>query len=437
MTTTYALARTPRSVLVLCLLCMTLEGYDVIAYGAVLPALLADRELALSEVEAGLLGSLTPIGMLFGAMAIGLTTDIVGRRKLVLVSVTTFSAAMLLCAVAPGIALFGLGRFAVGLGAGGVLPTIAALVYEYSPAHRRNFKNALAFAGVGAGGALAALVAVLLVPSAGFRAEFLVGGAAALVVLPTVIWGLPESLAFLKARERPEEARRWMERLGLDADSVTERAADSPVLARKGIGRLAVLVSRPYRTTTVMFCLTTFVSLLILFGLLTWLPVLMRQAGYPLGSALTFLLVLNLGTALGPLLIGKVADRIGSRRAILATFALSAAGIAALSRPMPMVLLYVAVVLAGMGTIGTQLLLNVFIASRYPVEIRATALGTALSVGRFGGITGPMYGSALLGMALSPSWNFYGFAAPALLGIAFVALVPREEAPKIQRSVVS
>ncbi|OLT16178.1 hypothetical protein BJF78_14910 [Pseudonocardia sp. CNS-139] len=415
-------ARTPRSVLLLCLACMTLEGYDVIAYGAALPFMLADAGWDLTVAQAGLLGSLTPIGMLVGAVVVGVLTDVVGRRRLILASVAVFSLAMLLCGLAPGVPLFAAGRLLVGLGVGGVLPSIAALVFEYSPPQRRNLNTALAFAGVGTGGALAAIVAATVVPALGFRAEYLIGGLAALVVLPLALWLLPESLVHLRARGREDAARRWAQRLRLDPepaspDALTGSSGDGP-------GRLAALFGRRHALTTVLFCLTTFVSLLVLFGLYTWLPQLMRTAGYELGSALTFLIVLNLGTAGGPLLVGRVADRVGSKPATAASFLLAVVGIAVLSTPLPIGLLYVAVVLAGVGTVGTQILINVFVASRYPVQVRATAIGTALSVGRLGGILGPLYGSLLLSAQLPTSALFYAFAAPALVGAVLVALVP-------------
>ncbi|ROS43959.1 AAHS family benzoate transporter-like MFS transporter [Amycolatopsis thermoflava] len=415
-------ARTPRSVLLLCLACMTLEGYDVVAYGAALPFLLADRSWQITVAQAGVLGTLTPVGMLAGAVAAGLLTDIVGRRRLILASVTVFSAAMLVCALAPGVPVFALGRILVGLGVGGVLPSIAALVYEYSPSRRRNLDTALAFAGVGTGGALAAVVAAVVVPAAGFRAEFLIGGLGALVVLPLAVRYLPESLVYLRATGRGDELRRWAARLRLDPGPAgpVEAAA-----AGAGTGRLAVLFSRRYAVTTVLFCLTTFASLLVLFGLYTWLPQLMRSAGHELGSALTFLVVLNVGTAAGPLLVGRLADRVGSQRATAGSFLLAVVGISVLSQPMPLVFRYVAVVLAGVGTVGTQILINVLIAGRYPVHVRATAIGVALSVGRLGGILGPLYGGMLLSAQLPTASLFYAFAAPALLGAVLVTLVPR------------
>lgn len=419
-------ARTPASVLLLCLACMTLEGYDVIAYGAALPAMLADRDWGLTVAQAGLIGSLTPIGMLFGAALVGLLTDMLGRRRLVLASVTIFSLAMVLCGIAPGVTLFALGRVLVGIGVGGVLPSIAALVFEYSAPQRRNLNTSLAFAGVGVGGALAAVVAATVVPQFGFRAEYLIGGLAALVVLPLAVRFLPESLVHLRASGQDWVAERWIHRLGLDP-ALTEPAVSVAASEEQagGRGRFAALFSRCRAATTTLFCLTTFASLLVLFGLYTWLPQLMRSAGYELGSALTFLIVLNVGTAIGPVAVGRLADRIGSRPATAASFLLAVIGIAVLSYPLPLGVLYLAVVLAGVGTVGTQILINVFIASRYPTRIRATAIGTALAVGRLGGILGPVYGGILLSAQLPTPVLFYAFAAPAILGAILVALIPR------------
>jgi AAHS family benzoate transporter-like MFS transporter len=88
------------------------------------------------------------------------------------------------------------------------------------------------------------------------------------------------------------------------------------------------------------------------------------------------------------------------------------------------------VVLAGVGTVGTQILINVFVASRYPVHVRATAIGTALSVGRLGGIVGTLYGGLLLSAELPTAWLFYGFAAPAVIGAVLVLLVPGRAAAR-------
>ena len=63
------------------------------------------------------------------------------------------------------------------------MPSITALVFEYSAPQRRNVNTAVAFAGIGIGGAAMPVVAATVVPAFGFRSEFLVGDLAALVIL--------------------------------------------------------------------------------------------------------------------------------------------------------------------------------------------------------------------------------------------------------------
>jgi AAHS family benzoate transporter-like MFS transporter len=408
-------------VLLLCLACLIFEAYDVTAFGATVPFLLAEDGWGVTVAQAGVLGSMTPVGMLVGAASTGLLTDLWGRRRLILASLALFSLAMLACAVAPGVAVFGIARFVVGIGVGGILPSAAALIYEFSAPGRRNVNSAIAHSGLGLGTALAALTAAVLAPGFGFRSVYLVGGAAGLVVLPLAMRLLPESLVLLRSRGRIAEARQWAQRLGLDPELATappDRTEDT------GRGRFRQLFSARYRTSTLLFSAATFVSLLVLFGIYTWLPQLMRSAGYEVGSALTFLVVLGIGTAVGPLFIGRIADRVGSRPTIAVSFLLAVVGISLLSQPLPGWLLYAAVVLAGVGTVGTQILLNMFIASRYPVHIRATAIGFALSAGRIGGIIGPTYGSLLLTTALPTTLLFLAFAAPAVIGAIVIAAVP-------------
>jgi Arabinose efflux permease len=134
-------------VLGLCFVVIVFDGYDLIVYGAAIPALLQYQPWGLTPATAGAIGSYALIGMLVGALVAGAVTDYVGRRKVMLVSVSWFSVAMACCAVAPSPELFGLFRLLGGLGLGGVMPTAIALTAEYSAAHRRSLNNALMFSG--------------------------------------------------------------------------------------------------------------------------------------------------------------------------------------------------------------------------------------------------------------------------------------------------
>lgn len=419
--------RTPRAVLALSFAALTLEGYDLIMYGTVVPSLLSYRAWDLTPEQAGFLGSLAVFGMLLGALGSGALTDRIGRRWTMVLSVTVFSVAMGLCAVATSPGQFGFFRFVVGLGAGGLMPTVVALIVEYSPMHRRSLNTAIAFAGVGIGGAVAGLLAIAIVPAYGFRAMFAVGLAPLIIVLPLLLRFLPESVEYLRARGREEEIREVIERHGLEIDHESVHGPLDSDVAEVPIARgtqLRTIFGRDLLVTTLLFWVGTFLCLLVLFGANAWLPALMVKAGYGLGSALSFLLVLNLGAVLGTLAASPLADRLGSKPIVAAAFLAAAVSLSLLALRPPTAVVYLLVAIAGVGTTGTQILINTYVGTSYPTASRATALGLSLGAGRLGGVLGPSYGGYLLATGLPVSGQFYAYAIPALFGCLVVLAIP-------------
>jgi MFS transporter, AAHS family, benzoate transport protein len=388
--------RTPPAVLLLGFAALVLEGYDIVMYGTVVPSLLTHQDWSMTPDTVGHIGSGTVAGMLVGALVAGLLSDRVGRRRVLMASVTLFSVAMLACAVAGGPGQFAAFRILVGLGTGGLLPTVVALVVDHSPRHRTALNCAIAFAGVGVGGALAGILGTLLVPDHGFRIMFALGGLPILVVLPLMWWLLPEARAFERAHD---EGAGWL-------------------------GATRTLLAPPYLRPTLVFAAAIFFCLLIVFGANAWLPALMIKSGYGVTSSLSFLLVLNLGAAVGTLAASPVADRMGAKLVVVAAFLAAAVSLALLATKPPVALVYVLVAIVGVGTTGTQILLNAYVGAFYPTELRATALGLTLGLGRLGGILGPTYGAHLL-TGLGHGWQFHAYAIPAALGAAVVLCVPR------------
>ena len=166
-------------------------------------------------------------------------------------------------------------------------------------------------------------------------------------------------------------------------------------------------------------------GLLLVYGLNTWLPEIMRSAGYPLGAALALLLTLNVGAVIGLLVGGRVADRIGVRPATITWFSLGAVFLALLSIKLPGVGVYVVVMLAGIFVFSAQVLIYAWVGRLYPAAVRGSALGAASGVGRLGAITGPALGGALLAAGLANPWGFYAFALVAALGALAAAAVGR------------
>ncbi|WP_199847888.1 MFS transporter [Streptomyces dysideae] len=396
------------------------DGYDLIVYGAVVPTLLRYEPWGLTPTEAGLIGSYALVGMLVGALVAGAVTDLVGRRKVLLVSVSWFSLTMAACAMAPSAEIFGLFRLLGGLGLGGVMPTAIALTAEYSAAHRRSLNNALMFSGYSVGGILSAVLALALVPAFGFRIMFWLGALPLVTVVPLLWRFLPESVSYLVAKGRTEEAARVAAQVGA---RVPERPEGSAGPAGKSA--VAALFTRRHLVPAVLFAVTSFFGLLLVYGLNTWLPQIMKSAGYPLSSSLLFLVTMNAGAAVGSVLVAPIGDRLGMKPVTVVTFVSAAVSIYLLSSPMAAPVMYALVAVAGFGTIGTQIMVNAYVAMHFPPEVRATALGWTLGIGRLGAVVGPTFGGILLASDLAVEWNFYAFAIPAAAGALVVFLLPK------------
>ncbi|MEV5706192.1 MFS transporter [Actinoallomurus sp. NPDC052274] len=382
---------------------MTLEGYDLVAFGATAPLLHRYRPWGLSLPALGVLGSLTPVGMLFGALLVGQLTDRYGRRRTALVSLVAVSLGMFTCAFALDPQVFGAGRFMVGLGVGAIYPAITPLIFEITPVTRKNLYSAIVQCGVTIGGSLAAMVANVLLHKSDFRLEYLVGGGVGLLLLVMSHRWLPESPAY---RRTSAEAQRT-----------------------PGDGGFRLVLRPPYVGTTTLFCGVVICSFLLIFGINTWLPQLMQAARYPLGSSLTLLTLLNLGATVGGLAIAILADRAGSKGPIIACFVVAAGAITGLSVKSPPAILYAVVMIGGAGALGVQGLINVYISRTYPVDARGSAVGVTLGIGRIGAIAGPTLGGWVLAAGFAPQWNFVLFAIPAILG-AILALAIGSGTPR-------
>lgn len=370
-----------------------LDGFDLVVLGTVLPALLRDHVWGLTPGTASVISTFGLIGMMIGAMAIGTITDLIGRRKALIIAVIAFSAFTALCAISPSAFVFGLLRFLAGLGLGGCLPTAIALVTEYARKGKGGSATTTVMTGYHVGAVLTALLGIWLIQPLGWRAMFVAGALPALVLVPLMIKYLPESESFERARE-------------------TQGASATQVVG--GLFRGGLL------RATIAFWVTSFMGLLLVYGLNTWLPEIMRQAGYPLGAALGLLLTLNLGGVVGLLVAGRVADKVGVRPAVIFWFLGAAVFLALLSVKLPAVGLYAAVFLTGGFVFSAQVLVYAYIGKTYPDAMRATGIGWAAGVGRVGAISGPILGGALLTAGIAYPWGFYAFAAVGALGAAAV-----------------
>ena len=147
-------------------------------------------------------------------------------------------------------------------------------------------------------------------------------------------------------------------------------------------------------------------GMFLIYGLNTWLPQMMRQAGYPLGSSLSFLLMLNITAAIGALFAGAIADRIGAKIVISISYLMAAICIGLLTIKPSVTIIYLLIGLAGIGSVGITQILNAYVTQYFPSHIRATSLGWGLGLGRVGAIAGPILVGIIMTMQYDLVWNF-------------------------------
>ena len=379
----------------LCWITVMLEGYDLVVLGAVIPTLIDTAHVGIDVAGATTIATLSLVGVAIGAAMVGPLTDRFGRRIVLLGSIALFSIFTLLIPIAPSVAVFAAFRLIAGLGLGACMPTALTYMSEFLPPANRAKASTWTMTGYHVGAVLTSLLALAVIPD--WEPLFYAGGIAGLLILPIMWIKLPESEAFLQARKTA--------------------AAKVP---------LSMLLKPPYLRATIAVWVGSFMGLLLVYGLNTWLPKIMAGAGYPLDSAITMLLVLNVGAIAGLLLAGWAADRRGIKPVVLLWFALSAVLLALLSVKFGNTfLLNVAIFVTGVFVFSGMVLIYAYVTHAYPPAIRGTALGLASAVGRLGAIFGPMVTGALVAAGLGYPWGFYFFAAVAVLGLLAMFTVPR------------
>ncbi|QPP07401.1 aromatic acid/H+ symport family MFS transporter [Streptomyces bathyalis] len=384
----------------LCWLAVALDGFDLVVLGAVIPTLTKTHALGFDPGTLTTAATLGLVGVGIGAVAIGPLTDRFGRRASLMTCIAAFSVLTLAIAWAPNIATFVALRFLSGLGLGACLPTALAYMTEYARPGRRGSAVTQMMTGYHVGAVLTAVLAIVVIPKLGWEAMFAVGGLAGLLTLPVMWAKLPESQAFLDARGK------------------VASAAGEPVRPS------ALLRGRLLRVSLGIW-IASFMGLLLVYGLNTWLPQIMGAAGYSVGDSLGLLLALNLGAVAGLLLAGRVSDARGNKRTVLLWFGVSAVFLALLSVKLESTaVVYAAVFLAGVFVFSAQVLVYAFVGHLFAAEVRGTALGLAAGVGRLGAIVGPFLGGLLVSAGVAHPWGFYAFSVAAVLAVLALLVVP-------------
>jgi MFS family permease len=420
-----------------------LDGLEVTLVGAIGPVLTQPATLHLTNTQLGGTASAYLAGAVVGALVFGRLTDLFGRKRLFLVTLTVYLLATLASGLAWSFLSFAAFRFLTGAGIGGEYSAVNSAIDELIPARVRGHTDLAINSTYWLGTALGAALTFLLLnprflpPSLGWRCVFGVGAALGLSVL-VLRRHVPESPRWLLLHGRDREAAAITDAIERDVGRHAHLPPPGHPVPLEAKGRVTfkaiarVLFERHRRRSILGLSLMVAQAFAYNGVFFTYALVLSRFYRVAPGHVGLYLIPFALGNLLGPLVLGVLFDRIGRRKMIALTYGVSGLLIA----------------LTGYGlvrgwfdaTTQTAMWSGVFfiasaaassayltVSELFPVELRGMAIALFYAIGTaVGGIAAPSLFGALLETG-SRARVFIGYLVGAALmcSAGLTATVPR------------
>ncbi|MDV7560090.1 3-(3-hydroxy-phenyl)propionate transporter MhpT [Acinetobacter baumannii] len=393
--------------LLLCFAIAIFEGFDLQSMGVAAPRMRA--EFMLDNAQMAWAFSAAILGTLPGAILGGRFADIVGRKKILIFSILLFGIMSLLTAYAANFSLLLLIRFCTGLGMGGALPMMITLASEAVPDQHKGTAVSVMYSGIPFGGLLTSVVAMSLAGDAEWRHIFYIGGIAPILLIPLIMRFLPESNDYLQRKVQAQQTTPFFE----------------------------VLFAKERRMSTIQLWISFFCTLVVLYFLLNWLPLLMGAQGLSKLQANYIQMGYNVGGILGSVLMGVLLDKLRMSFVIKLIYLGILFSLCCLAISPTVALLALSAVGCGLFIVGGQSALYGLAAMYYPTEMRGTGVGAAVAIGRIGSFAGPLMAGFLLSLGQS-STIVIGSSIPVILIAAISALLlvkkPKQPVHLVQSS---
>ncbi len=428
-----------------------LDGLEVTIVGSLGPALQQRATLGLTAGEVGWAGSVYVAGAVCGALVFGRLADRFGRKRLFLVTLAVYLAATLLTSLTWSFATFALCRFLTGFGIGGEYAAINSAIDELIPARVRGLVDLAINGSFWVGAAAGAAISIVLLdpsrfdPDVGWRLAFVLGALLAIAIL-LVRRYLPESPRWLMTHGHFAEAERVIE--GIEAHVAqrhtlpTQHGEPLTIRVRELVSwrEIARLIATHYRRRALLgFVLMASQAFFYNAIFFTYALVLTNFFGVSVAGVGYYIFPFAIGNFLGPLLLGSLFDRVGRRKMIAATYALSGVGLLATAYAFDQGWLdavsqawcWSAVFFFASAAASSAYLT---VSEVFPLEMRAMAISLFYAIGTgVGGFVGPALYGALIDTGERGSL-FWGYAGAAVLmcvaaGVALRIGVDAERQP--------
>jgi MFS transporter, putative metabolite:H+ symporter len=409
-----------RRLFLVCAVTWAADAAEIFLLSFALPGF--SDEFGLTGGQAGLVVTATFAGMLLGAWFWGTLSDRIGRRTGFQLTVAVFAVFGLASAFAPGPVWLAVLRFATGFGLGGALPLDFSVFAEYLPTRNRGRWLVLLESFWAVGTVMAAGLALVVMPTLGWRWLLATSAVAAVLVL-WVRRRVPESARYLVSRGRTDEAAAILERVATD-NGAPRLYASVVVPAGESVGTpTSALLSGGLRRVTLSLWSTWLLIAFAYYGIFVWLPQVLSDQYGVLDSQLYvfFIAVVQLPGYFSAAWLLERWGRLPVLRVYLAISGL-ATFLWAVAGGTSTVL--VAAGLMSFFSLGAWAALYAYTPEVYPTQIRTTGMGAASGMARVGGVVAPLVGGALFAVSLVAALSVF---AVAFLAAAAVVMSLRRE----------
>ncbi|MGH7091880.1 MAG: MFS transporter, partial [Stellaceae bacterium] len=319
-------------------------------------------------------------------------------------------------------------RFLTGMGVGGGMANAIALTSEFFPERSRAGMTAAMFVGFPLGSSLGGYLSGWLIPHFGWPSVFIAGGLLPVLVAPALAFLMPESIRHLVVSGAPaDRIAAVLNRINKDARFPMNARFVIPEERRSGL-TVRHLFSGGRALGTALIWVVFFMSLLDIFLVASWLPIILRDSGLALSTAVDITATMALAGVVACIVTAPVLNRQGCFAVLLPSYLLLTVALACFGYAGTNIgLLLLTAALVGGGNIAGQNTANAFAAAYYPTYIRATGVGWALGIGRCGAIAGPAIGGTILALHMSGETLFMVAAIPPLIAVAAILILMRLE----------
>ena len=367
---------------------LALDGFDVLSISFASPGIAA--EWGIDRAELGLVLAMELFGMAFGSIFIGRIADRIGRRATILACLVVMAAGMFAASRSTGIATLSVWRVLTGLGLGGMLAATNAATAEVSNKKFRSLCVILMAAGYPLGNIIGGSAAAVLLTHYDWRAVFVFGSIVALLFIPVVWFGAPESIAFHMHRRRPDALEKinvTLRRMGHVQLAQLPAEANLAPLAPQPKKRL---MSPEFRAPTLLLTLVYFMHIMTFYFILKWIPKIVVDMGFEPSAAAGVLVAASIGGLLGSLLLGALTLRANVFWLTIGAMLLSFVFVIWFGKAQgDLRTLSMAAAAAGFAANAGIVGLYAIIAAAFPTALRATATGAVIGFGRGGSALAP------------------------------------------------